>query len=109
VPESVRGFGGADLASKYCGGVRDEGGESGEGSPRRRMLKMECLRDCGWGSVEALASLDTRGGGGSVTSAVPEKARTDDAAIWGFVGTSCEDPGDDDDASGLAMRRPPND
>lgn len=68
---------------------------------------MEWRRDCGWGSVDALASLETRGGG-SVTSAVREVARTDDA-ILGFVGTSCGVPGEDDDASGLAIRRPPKD
>ena len=71
---------------------------------------MECLRDCGWGSVEALESLDRRGGGASVTSATSADragARIDDASILGFVGTSWEVPGEV--VSGLAMRRPPND
>jgi hypothetical protein len=67
---------------------------------------MECLRDCGWGSVEDLESLDTRGEGASVSSAVLEGA-TDDASNLGFVGTSWEAPGEV--VSGLAMRRPPND
>ena len=71
---------------------------------------MECLRDCGWGSVEALESLDSRGGGASVTSVTSADragARIDDASILGFVGTSWEVPGEV--VSGLAMRRPPND
>jgi hypothetical protein len=67
---------------------------------------MECRRDCGWGSVEDLASLDPRGGGASVTSAVREGARTDEASSFGLVGTFSI-PGDD--ASGLAIRKPPKD
>jgi hypothetical protein len=67
---------------------------------------MECLRDCGWGSVEDLASLDPRGGGASVTSADRKGARTDEASSTGLVGTFSI-PGDD--ASGLAIRKPPND
>jgi hypothetical protein len=70
------------------------------------MLKIECLRDCDWGSVEARASLDIGGGGGSVTSAVREGARADES-ILGFVGTSCEVLGDA--SSGFAMRKPPKD
>ena len=67
---------------------------------------MECRRDCGLGSVEDLASLDPRGGGASVTSAVREGARTDEASSVGLVGTFSI-PGDD--ASGLAIRKPPKD
>lgn len=73
------------------------------------MLKIECLRDCDWGSVEARASLDIGGGGGSVTAAVRQGASADetDESILGFVGTSCEVPGDA--SSGFAMRKPPKD
>jgi hypothetical protein len=68
---------------------------------------MECLRDCGWGSVEDLASLDTKGRGASVTSAATrEGASGGEASMFGFGGRSAI-PGDD--ASGLAIRKPPND
>lgn len=86
------------------GGVRD--GESGGASPRRRILKIECLRDWDCGSVEVRASLEI--GGEEVVDVsvvgIVEKGCDSSAEL---VGTSFEDPGEA--SSGFAIRNPPRD
>jgi hypothetical protein len=66
--EPERGCGGRE--SGFGGGVRVGGGISPEGSPRRRRLKMECLRVCDWGSVETRDSLEMGAGVSVVRSVV---------------------------------------
>jgi hypothetical protein len=81
-----------NLRSEVCGGVEDDAGEaSADGSPRRRMLNIESLRDCvcGWGSVDVRESLEIGAGAGKVkSSAVAGPGDTSDDSFWKDV-ASC--------------------
>ena len=103
------------LRSEVWEGAKYDAGEtSAEGSPRRRMLNIESLRDCvcGWGSVGVRESLDIGAGGGEAkSSAGAGPGETGDHSLWKGVGSCPCGPREvgGEASSGFAIRRPPND
>lgn len=95
------------FGSGACGGVLGDEVLS-FASPLRRILKMECRRDCDWGSVDDRTSLEIGcGDGGTSISAGREGEEAVDNSTPVAIGTSWGDPGEA--LSGFAMRKPPKD
>lgn len=100
------------LRSEAWGGAKDDGEASADGSPRRRRLNIESLRDCGWGSVDVRGSLEIGTGGGEVKSSACEEAGgTGDKSLWKDAGSCPCGPREvgGEASSGFAIRSPPKD
>lgn len=95
------------FGSGACGGVRGDEVLS-LASPLRRILKIECRRDCDGGSVDDRTSLEIGcGDGGTSISVEREGEKAADDSILEAIGTSWGNPGEA--SSGFAMRKPPRD